>query len=314
MIHRRLPRIGLLTVIGAATVAAGFVTIAAQERREAAEPAGKLQIQAVALDRGDRPVMDLRQEELEVWVGPYRVPIDRVTALTADDRAVRTIVLLLDDLVLDPAMSPRVKEAGRRLIARMAPGDRMAIATLDRNQVEFSEDPAQLTRRLDEHFGGRGMYDRVTELMLERVASLASRMAELPGRKAIVAIGGAWLFDTPIYAAGPDLRREWTGAMRALAFAGASVYVVDPAGVGTARTGRGDDGFARESGGRSFANTNDLAAAADQILREIDNHYVIEIADPPVLRKSDLRELDLRTTRKDITVRARRWIPGAPGK
>jgi hypothetical protein len=37
---------------------------------------------------------------------------------------------------------------------------------------------------------------------------------------------------------------------------------------------------------------------------------VIEIGDPPVLRKSDLREVDVRTSRKDVTVRARRWIPG----
>jgi hypothetical protein len=74
--------------------------------------------------------------------------------------------------------------------------------------------------------------------------------------------------------------------------------------------GRGDNGFARETGGHAFVNSNDLRAAADRILEELDNHYVIEIGDPPVLRKSDLREVDVRTSRKDVTVRARRWIPG----
>jgi VWFA-related protein len=313
MTHRRLARIALS--IGNATVVAGLVASAAQERREAAEPPGKLRMQVVALDRDARPVMDLKQEELEVWIGPYRVPIERVTAITGDDRAVRVIALLLDDITQDPTWSPRVREGGRPFINRMAPGDRMAVATLNRPIAEFTDDPSQVLKRLDAHFGGYGLLPvgDVAQLMLERVAGLARGMAELPGRKAIVAIGGAWLFDTPIHpmAMGRDLRREWTDAMRALALADATVYVVDPGGVGTARTGTGNDGFARETGGHAFTNTNDLAVAADRILREIDNHYVIEIADPPVLRKSDLRELDLRTTRKDITVRARRWIPGS---
>jgi VWFA-related protein len=293
-------------------IAAGHPT--AQEHKDAAEPSGTIRLHTVALDRDGRPVMDLKPDELEVWIGQYRIPISRVTAIAGDDRAVRTIALLLDDITQDPTASPRVREAGRPFVNRMAPGDLLAIATLNRTTVEFTEDPAQALKGLDSHFGGYGIVPAgdVADLMFNRIIGLSRAMAERPGRKAIVAIGGAWLFDTPIHpmAFGRDLRREWTEAMRALAAAEASVYVLDPAGLGAARVGRGDNGFARETGGHAFVNSNDLRAAADRILEELDNHYVIEIGDPPVLRKSDLREVDVRTSRKDVTVRARRWIPG----
>ena len=35
-----------------------------------------LHISAVAVDRNERPVTDLRKEDLEVWIGGYRVPIE----------------------------------------------------------------------------------------------------------------------------------------------------------------------------------------------------------------------------------------------
>ncbi len=57
----------------------------------------RLLIDAVAFDRNGTPVLDLRQEELEVWISGYRVPIETLTAVSAsDERSGRSIVLLLD--------------------------------------------------------------------------------------------------------------------------------------------------------------------------------------------------------------------------
>ena len=57
-------------------------------------------------------------------------------------------------------------------------------------------------------------------------------MIEIPGRKAIVAIGAAWLFDTPLPPPGlRDLRDEWLTAMRSMAAANVSLYVIDPVGI-----------------------------------------------------------------------------------
>jgi hypothetical protein len=47
-------------------------------------------------------------------------------------------------------------------------------------------------------------------------------------------------------------------------------------------------------------------------MREASTYYVIAVADPPVRRTSDLRELDVRVLRRGITVRARRAILGRP--
>ena len=90
-------------------------------------------------------------------------------------------------------------------------------------------------------------------------------MVEIPGRrKVIVAIGAGWLFDTPLPPPSlRDLHDEWLTAMRAMAAANASLYVIDPVGLRPAGglSYGGDSGFANETGGYAFVNTNDLAAA-----------------------------------------------------
>ncbi len=88
-------------------------------------------------------------------------------------------------------------------------------------------------------------------------------------------------------------------------------YVIDPSGVGMARTSDGASGFARETGGISFTNTNNVKDAADRIMREISSYYLIEVGDPPMGRLADLRQLDVRVLRSGISVRARRAVPGA---
>jgi hypothetical protein len=98
--------------------------------------------------------------------------------------------------------------------------------------------------------------------------------------------------------------------MRATALAHASVYVIDPSGVGMSRTAGGSSGFAGETGGYAFTNTNDLTGAVDRILGEADSYYVVEIPDPPVGRSADLRELDVRVLRRGVSIQARRTLPG----
>ena len=95
-----------------------------------------------------------------------------------------------------------------------------------------------------------------------------------------------------------------------MALANVSLYVIDPAGVSMARVDSGGTGFARETGGFAFTSTNDLNGAADRIMREAANYYLIGVGDPPVGRGADLRELDVRVLRRGVSVRARRTIVG----
>jgi VWFA-related protein len=278
-----------------------------------------LRITVVALDRDDRPVDDLRKEDLEVWIGGYRIPIETLTVVTPspDDRYGRLIVLLLDDTTLAPGLMPRVKEIARRFVNRMAPGDEMAVVTLNGDAMESSGDRTRLLRAIDAanllQPAGVQRIEDVGAHVLLTIAGLSRQLVERPGgRKTIVGLGSAWLFDTPIppTAVGRSLRPEWTEAMRATASAGVHVYAIDPAGVGALPPFNGASGFARETGGHTFLNTNDFDGAVERIMREASSYYEIAVVNPPVRLTSDLRELDVRTLRRGITVRARRAIPG----
>jgi VWFA-related protein len=276
-----------------------------------------LVIDAVAFDRNDRPVMDLKREEIEVWIAGYRVPIDSLTAVTAsDERAARSIVLILDNVTLHPAMAARVKEIARRFVNRLLPGDEMSIVTFDGGSMEITADRKQLDEGIDAYnvrASGVRRIDELGEQVLNQAASISRQLARPQDRrKTIVALGAAFLFDTPLPppSAGRELRQEWTDAVRAMAFSNVSFYVIEPGGVGATPLIGGDSGFARESGGRAFVNTNDFAGAVDRVMREAGNYYVIEVGDPPVQRKADLRELDVKVLRPGVTIRARKAIPG----
>jgi VWFA-related protein len=289
-----------------------FGQTAAPER-----PTDQLVIDAVALDRNGMPVTDLRREEMEVWISGFRVPFQSFTSITAsEERAARNVVLILDDMTLPLPLVPRAKEAARRFVDRMAPGDRMAIVMLNGGMMESTDDRSRLLKRIDSYTVSAippMRFEALGEHVLELVTGIARQISETSyGRKTIVGIGASWLFDTPIPppTISRDLRAEWTEAMRALAWANASFYVIEPAGVGMAPFSGGSGGFADQTGGHAFVNTNDLTGVADRIMREAANYYLIGVADPPIQRKADLRELEVRVLRKGITVRARRAVPG----
>jgi VWFA-related protein len=307
-----MTRILLPLVLIAATWPAGAFPQATVERGSA-----RLLIDAVAVDRNGVPVVDLKQEEMEVWIGHFRVPIETFAAVTpATERAGRLMVLLLDDVTVPVALAGRARDVARRFVNRMLPGDRMAIVTLDRPAMESTDDRTRLFRAIDAYAvrsAGLMPIDRLGEHVLKTVGTLSRQMVDAGSeRKTIVAIGSGWLFDRPIPppTAGINPRQEWIGAMQSMALSNVSLYVIDPSGVSIARADTGVSGFARETGGVAFNSTNDLNGAADRILREAANYYLIGVGDPPVGRGADLRELDVRVLRRGITVRARRAIVG----
>lgn len=302
-------------------------TVSAAARTQAPagrQPSPQILIDVVAFDRQGMPVSDMKREELEVWIAGYRVPVETFAAVTpaTDERGGRMIVLLLDDTV-PPAMVPRARAAARRFVDRMSPGDQMAIVTLNGASTESTSDRRRLLAAVDAYnapASGLLRIDVLSQQVLKTIESISRQFdadsSESGGRrasrKAIVAIGPAALFDRPIPppVIGFDLRKEWIGAMRAMAFANVNLYVVDPAGLAMMQPVQGgSDGFARDTGGYAFVG-NDVNGAVDRIMREAGSYYLIGVADPPVQRKADLRELNVRVLRPGISVRARRAIPG----
>jgi VWFA-related protein len=284
--------------------------------------ANRLLIDAVAVDAHGMPVMDLKPAEVEVWIAGYRVPIETLTPITSatDERSNRLIVLVLDDVTLAPSMMLRVKEVARRFVNRMSPGDRMAIVTLSGTaETETTDEPGRLFHSIDAYRlqPNVGRTDLLVGQLFKTIESVARQLSEASERrKTIVGIGSAWLFDRPVMPQSitGNTREDWTRTMRAMSYAHAAFYIIEPSGVGMASAvGTGAGGFAEAAGGHAFVNTNAFTEAADRIMREAGSYYLIEVVDPPIQRKADLRELDVRVLRRGVTIRARHTIPGTPG-
>ncbi len=280
-----------------------------------ASPAPSLRLDVVAVDSAGVPVLDLRPAEFEVWISGYRVPIADVYAPVPDRP--RLVVLLLDDAAASPDLAQRVRGAARAFVEQKSADDQLSVLTLNGRAAVTSTDRAVLIQAID-RYNVQGVPFRLEDAgaqVLQTVASLARQLPEKTGgRNTIVAIGSAWLFDTPMPPpALGDLTREWVAAMRTMAATHTSLYVLDPSGVGMGR-GRGAyggaAGFAHETGGYAFVNTNDMAGTARRILAEAGAGYVLAMANPPVQRTADLRKVEVKVLRKGITVRARQGIQG----
>jgi VWFA-related protein len=281
-------------------------------------PTETVRLDAAVVDRSGRPVLDLAPGEFEVFIGGYRVPILELDAppSAADPRRFRSITLILDDVTLSPIAMARAREVARRFAASIDPGDQMSVLPLSGGVARSTADPAALGKTID------AINTRATSFMnpsdlgahvLGVYEAIARQEAETsPRRRAIIAIGTGGVFDRPIPPpfAGRELRPEWTSAARAIAAGAVVVYVVDPGGVGASLALAGDDGFARDTGGHAFTNTNDVAGVVTRIMHELSTYYTLTVEDPPSFRKSPLREVDVRVKRSGVTVRARRLIAG----
>ena len=279
----------------------------------------QLIIDVVVVDRAGAPVMDLREDEFEIWIGKYRVPIETFVPVSASstDRAAQLMVLVLDDFALPQQVIPRGRDVARRLVSRLPADDGMAVLTLNGDRMDSTTDRARLLDRINawnNRATGHFTADTLGAHVFDTIGGIARSLAEAPGgRKTIVGVGASWVFDRPIpipTVGIRDLRPEWTAAMRAASIANAALYVLDPSGVGGTPVTGGETGFAAYTGGHAFMNTNDLETTADRIMAEARNYYLFGVADPPFQRKADLRDLEVRVSRKGLTVRARKAIHG----
>jgi len=292
------------------------VLLSADPQTPAPAASANLWIDTVALDGSNSPITDLKPSEFEVWISGFRIPITDVVAVTPESGESRTMVVILDDGAVPQTLAPRVKEAARLLVEKLAPGDRMSILPLNGRPTESTDDRSQLLRAID-GYSVRGFPFRIDvagEHVLRVVTAVARGFAETSSRrKTIVAIGAGWIFDTPLPPPNVnDLGREWVEAMRALATSHTTLYVIDPAGVGGApgRYFGGESGFARETGGFAFMNTNDVRGAVDRIWRESGSYYLLGVTNPPMQRTADLRQVEVKILRKGVTARTRRGITG----
>ena len=120
-------RMGHDTPAGPATARGGWLRFPpAHAQKTPAAPAGpRLHISAVAFDRDDRPVADLRASDMEVWIGGFHVPIG-----SADGHRARRAAGLTGTSDRAPARrhdaatGPHPRRQGDRSAFRRSPGAR----------------------------------------------------------------------------------------------------------------------------------------------------------------------------------------------
>jgi len=283
-------------------------------------PPDQLWIDAVFVDGKGAVVTDVQRDEVEVWIGHFLVPIEDFISVTpANDagRGGRYIVLLLDDITTPIDQIPRVRDVARHIVSRLEPADHMAIVTLNGSAMESTGDRAPLLHAIESYnIRATGVIrpDDLGAHVLQTMTSLAEQLGKAGDqRKTILAIGRSDFFDRPIPPTryGRDLKPEWTAAMRAMAQANATLYVIDSSMVG----GRflpdtGEAGFAHATGGQAYIGTNDLNSAADKVLAEASNYYLIGVKAPPVGKTAELRDIQVKIKRRGVTVRTREAVSG----
>src|SRR5260370_38329300 len=119
------PTLTLIVVLG---------TAAAPPRAAVERGSSRLLIDAVAFDRNGVPVVDLKPEEMEAWIGHFRVPIETFTAVAprTDPGAGPLTGPLPEAARLPPPPAGPLKAGARPLRHSVLPGGRMRTLFRDR--------------------------------------------------------------------------------------------------------------------------------------------------------------------------------------
>jgi VWFA-related protein len=309
-------RLAIALTLGLAT--AGLAQ--APEQKQPERGPDQLWIDAVFVDGKGNVVTDVRRDEVEVWIGHFLVPIEQFISVTPDNdagRHSRFIVLMLDDITTPIDQVPRVKEVATHIIKQMGPDDHVAIVTLGGSGMESTGDQGPLMQAIDHYYPratGVLRPDILGEQVLKTITDLSEQLAKAGDqRKTIIAIGRSDFFDRPIPppSYGMDLEPQWKEAMRAMALANTSLYVIDSTMLGARfMPDSGQAGFAHASGGQAYIGVNDMSGVADKILAEASNYYLIGVHAPPVGKKAELRDLQIKIKRKGVTARSHEAVSG----
>jgi VWFA-related protein len=271
-------------------------------------------LSAAAVDKRGRPVTDLKREEMRIFEDGRPQKIEHFSP----GRATAAKVLLLLDA--SGSMNGELQAASTRMaaiqiLAALDPEDEAALAAFDHKYwgvVAFTKDRAKVQQAMAEieSFGSTALHDA-----LDKAARDLASHGE--GRRAVVVltdgvdtasralpedvISRSQALDVPIYAVSvvsplDDPRSErFTGRDRpAVATAGAAVL---------AR-------YAELSGGAAFtvSEIGGLRAAAQRIVTELKHQYRLGYDPPPGPPR--FRRIDVRSTRKGVTVKTRRgYLP-----
>lgn len=317
----------ILAALGAFT--AVMAALGAQEQPRFRANVDLIVVSAIVRDAADALVRGLTREDFELREDGKPVAIATFAEASTDARASlddgRFVVLLLDDFSTHPQFTQRIKSVAHSFVNRMGPKDVMSVVMLNGGSSVTTQQPAEVRAAIERSQGyGKAMLSpgNPSRHAMETIGNLATQLAKVPHRrKVIVCIGPAATFNPATHVSG---RQGEAGiAIRDTARANVTTYVIDPLGLtpkgtpaidegasaypGVEQRGQGfriyQDGFAFESGGFAFANTNDYASAVTQVWEESGNYYLLGYE--PAQRDSRRHSIELKVKTPGATARAR---------
>jgi VWFA-related protein len=301
---RALSALAIACLIGA--------TLLARQSPRDESAADFVVVDAVAVDDNGRAVDDLEQEDFEVREDGRSVALESFSSSAVrgeDEKAVRrSVVLLLDDSGVSPRLTSRVQDIARQFVSRTGANDELSVVRLSNRHAEPVGDRKEALMQIAEYRGGAvPFFGRETvESALTRIANVSRGFdSREHKRRAIVVIGSPNVFDIdePIDRQSSLIWPYWVGALTAAARGHASVYGIDPTGLG-GRMRIQRNGIVARTGGESFYNRNDFTAAVQQVWQDNGHYYLLGYR--PAASKSELHDIDVKTTRPGVHVRARR--------
>ena len=323
-----------------------------------------VEIDVSVLDQGRRPVRGLtkfdfmvledgRPQEV-VSVVEVNVP-DPVEVRTAWMRDVppdvtanlasadRLIVLVLDaaQVRANPVMTKAAREAARRVIDRLGPGDLAAVVFTRNNSgaQPFTTDRSRLLAAVETFSGAFGgstgpgdwsaeyFYKssiRTLQLVAESMASADQR------RKAVIFISPGLPLNASSGLGSTSLQPEASALFREAQRANVNIYSIDPStlggldaedpklsglpeeAAGRVHTINNDflHALAANTGGLAIVNRNEFTGGVTQIFRENGSYYLVGYRSPGAPTPGRYRRIEVRVYRPGLTVRARNGYYG----
>jgi VWFA-related protein len=268
-----------------------------------------VELDAVVLDDGDRPVPGLQQRDFQVKEDGRTVALTSFREVSAAGIAgqadARSVVLLLDDNSVPLNATTIVQNIARLFLSYARPADAVAAVRLTHREDAAEGRVENAIERIDEYragslsFFGRDMRDD----SLQTVARVARQLEPVGHRrKVLVCIGTRDVCD-PFFEQPESslLWGAWRDALAATARANASVYSVSPAGV-ESRIDLGG-GLVENTGGGDFVRSNDFSRSAQMIWNEAGHYYLLGYT--PTARPRELHTINVSVKRSGLHVRAR---------
>ena len=296
--------------VSAVVVAAATLWVATPDAQRGQKPAPEVTADVIVQDRDGQPVVGLRPEDFRVREDGRDVKVTNFRAVTPAEAASRSqgrsAVLILDDTGMRPEQTVDTQKVAEHFLKQAQPTDTLAVLRFSQARDEIAGARNVMAMRVAEFVGGARPFrdpDSYWEA-LRYVASVASDLFRLPGerrRHAIIWVGEPALIDIrePPERQFDQIWPRWLETVVATSRAMASVYAIHPQ-----RGQRFDpDGVPAQTGG-TVNELRDPLAGVEKMWNELGYYYLLTYTPPRTGR--DLYEIDVRVSKPDVRVRARR--------